>query len=88
MPVLTWLENCRGIKRKPVAIFATCWMHPGMTIKKMKGILKRKGARVVSSVVIDTLSTTLGKRELNMAREFGLTTEEILEKRKKVRKKS
>ena len=87
IPVEVWLENCKGIKGKPVALFATCWVSPGMTIQKMKNILKARGARVVSSEVIDSLGSALGKRELNIARSLGIQTMKALRKKRRRRTK-
>ena len=87
IPVEVWLENCKNIKGKPVALFATCWMFPGMAIQKMKNILKARGARIVSSEVIDSLGFALGKRELNIARSLGIQTVNAMKKRRRRKKK-
>jgi flavodoxin len=67
--VLSYLRQLRNIKGKRFALFSTCTVLPGTTIKRMANILATKNARILDSLTIKSVFD-LDEERLIAARRF------------------
>lgn len=67
--LLSYLRQLKMVRGKPFAIFSTCTVLPGTTVKRISNILATKNARVLDSINVKSIFE-FDKAKLLQARQF------------------